>query len=256
MRVLAIGNSFSEDATYYLHNISIAAGQEIYVVNLYIGGCSLERHWLNIESGEKVYQYQVNGVNTERYVSIQEVLESGKWDYIVTQQSSFDSGWENTYEPFLGLIVGYLNKHAPDSKIMLQKTWAYDVNSTHPNFMRYNRSQEEMYKRLDRCYSEMSKKYGLPLIPCAEVIQNLRKKEPFDMGKGGRSLCRDGYHMHYIYGRYALACTWARMLLGKSLEGNSYIPYSEFLPDETADEDLIKMIQATVEETVRLAGKG
>lgn len=256
MRVLAIGNSFSEDATYFLHNISIAAGHEIHVINLYIGGCSLERHWLNIESGEKAYQYQVNGVNTEKYVSIQEVLESGKWDYIITQQSSFDSGWENTYEPFLGLIVDYLKKNAPGAKLLLHKTWAYDINSTHPNFMRYNRSQEEMYRRLDKCYSEMSKKYGLDLIPCADVIQNLRKLELFDMTKGGRSLCRDGFHMDYLYGRYALAYTWARILLGKSLEGNSYIPYSEYLPYEKAEESIIKIIQASIEETVRLGAAG
>jgi hypothetical protein len=250
MRVLAIGNSFSEDATYFLHNISVAAGEEIYVVNLYIGGCSLEQHWLNIESGDKAYQYQVNGVITERYVSIQEILDSAKWDYIVTQQCSHDSGWQNTYEPFLGLIVDHLKKHAPESKLMLQKTWAYDPDSTHRNFMRYNRNQEEMYRRLSKCYSEMSKKYARPLIPCADVIQNLRRLEMFDMEKGGRSLCRDGFHMHFLYGRYALAYTWARILSGRSLLGNPYIPYSEYLPDEKADPGIIKKIQETVEETV------
>jgi hypothetical protein len=254
MKVLAIGNSFSEDATYFLHDISIAAGEEIHVVNLYIGGCSLEQHWLNIESGEQAYQYQVNGVITDRYVSIQEMLEMEKWDYVVTQQNSANSGWKDTYEPFLGLMADYLKKHAPESKLMLHKTWAYDINSTHENFMRYNRSQEEMYKRLDECYSDMSKKYGLAVIPCADVIQDLRKLEIFDMNKGGRSLCRDGYHMHYIYGRYALAYTWARILSGKSLAYIAYIPHSEFLPEETADTNIIKLIQASVEETVRLAG--
>jgi hypothetical protein len=248
MRVLAIGNSFSEDATYYLHNISVAAGEEIFVVNLYIGGCSLEQHWLNIESGDQAYQYQANGVNTEKYVSIQETVQSAKWDYITTQQCSHDSGWENTYEPFLGLIIDYLKKQAPDAKLLLQKTWAYDINSTHRNFMRYNRSQEEMYARLSKCYSDMSEKYGLPLIPCADVIQKLRKLEPFDMEKGGMSLCRDGFHMHYIYGRYALAYTWARVLLGRSLLGNTYIPYSEYLPDEKADPGIIRLVQETIED--------
>ncbi|HHV59067.1 MAG TPA: DUF4886 domain-containing protein [Clostridiaceae bacterium] len=254
MKVLAIGNSFSQDATYFLHDISVAAGEAMHVVNLFIGGCPLERHWQNIESGEQAYEYQENGVVTGKYVSIQEMLESKKWDYIVTQQSSHDSGWENTYEPFLGLITDYLKRQAPESEFMLQKTWAYDINSTHQNFMRYNRSQEEMYERLSKCYADMAEKYGLSLIPCGDVIQNLRKLELFDLRKGGRSLCRDGYHMHFIYGRYALAYTWARVLLGRSLEHISYMPYSDLLPDVAPDPNIIKLIQTTIEETVRMLG--
>lgn len=46
LRILAVGNSFSEDATYYLHQILEIAGVENQVVNLYIGGCSLEREAL------------------------------------------------------------------------------------------------------------------------------------------------------------------------------------------------------------------
>ena len=49
MKVLAIGNSFSEDATRYLHQIGEAAGVKNQIVNLYIGGCPLETHWENIE---------------------------------------------------------------------------------------------------------------------------------------------------------------------------------------------------------------
>lgn len=45
MKILAIGNSFSEDAMYYLKNIADADGVEVKAVNLYIGGCNLERHW-------------------------------------------------------------------------------------------------------------------------------------------------------------------------------------------------------------------
>ena len=44
MKVLAIGNSFSEDATRYLHDIAKADGVALEVANLYIGGCPLDRH--------------------------------------------------------------------------------------------------------------------------------------------------------------------------------------------------------------------
>ena len=47
-KILAIGNSFSEDATSYLEDIATCGGEDCKVVNLYIGGCSLERHYNNI----------------------------------------------------------------------------------------------------------------------------------------------------------------------------------------------------------------
>ena len=50
MRVLAIGNSYSQDATRYLYGIARAGGVDVKVVNLYIGGCSLSRHYRNMLS--------------------------------------------------------------------------------------------------------------------------------------------------------------------------------------------------------------
>ena len=249
-KILAIGNSFSEDATYYLHQTAKAAGIETKVVNLYIGGCSLERHWSNVESGEAAYQYQINGVNTERFVSIQEMLKEDTWDYIITQQASHDSGWEETYEPFLGLLIEYLKNNSPQAQICLQKTWAYETDSNHWGYMRYHRNQEEMFERLSKCYEHMSTKYNLPMIPCADVIQKLRGTEIFLKQVGGRSICRDGFHMHYIYGRYALACSWVGKLFHISLEQNSYIPQTELQPEEQADEYVLSVIRRAVDECV------
>ena len=105
MKILAIGNSFSEDAMYYLKNIADADGVEVKAVNLYIGGCNLERHWKNIRTDAREYQYQLNGHPQDRMVSVKEALDEEEWDYIVTQQASHDSGWQDTYEPFLHQII-------------------------------------------------------------------------------------------------------------------------------------------------------
>ncbi len=223
-RILAIGNSFSRDATAYLHGVCESLGYPTHVVNLYIGGCSLERHWSLAEKPEPAYQYQENGVVTDRYVSLPEALHSGPWDIIVTQQASHDSGWADTYEPFAGLLVGYLKREAPDARIALQQTWAYEPDSTHGAFIRYNRDQQEMYRRSRACYRAVAEKYGLPLIPCGDVIQRLRSLPEFDPARGGISICRDGFHMHFLYGRYALACTWARTLLGAPVRDCAFIP--------------------------------
>ena len=62
IKVLSIGNSFSEDAQRYLYGIARADGVSMKTVNLYIGGCSLERHYRNMLSGNAVYDFQINGI--------------------------------------------------------------------------------------------------------------------------------------------------------------------------------------------------
>ena len=73
-KILVIGNSFGEDATHFLHDLALTRGINTKVVNLYIGGCSLERHWRNIENEAKDYEYQLNGRATGNKVSIQDAL--------------------------------------------------------------------------------------------------------------------------------------------------------------------------------------
>lgn len=248
MKILAIGNSFSDDATYYLHQIAEADGEDAKVVNLYIGGCSLEQHWNNIVSEEEAYLYQLNGCSTEKYVSIPQALEEEAWDYVITQQASHDSGWENTYEPFLGQLLGYIREKVPGAKILLQKTWAYEIDSDHGAFARYHKNQQEMYDRLTFAYEKASKKEQVALIPSADVIQKLRTLPTFDYANGGMSICRDGFHMHYIYGRYALAATWYATLFHKKVSGNSYIPATELAAGETVDVEKLNLIQAAVDE--------
>ena len=243
--VLAIGNSFSRDATAYLHGVCDSMGMDVHVVNLYIGGCPLERHWSNIERNDRAYQYQKNGVVTDRYVSIADVLHLKPWDYIVTQQASHDSGWLDTYEPFAGLLFDYLKKEVPGAKILMQQTWAYEKDSDHGCFMRYNRDQEEMYKRSRECYTKVAKSHGIDLIPCGDVIQNVRKHPEFDPERGGRSICRDGFHMHYLYGRYALTCTWAKTLLKASINDCTYLPKCSYT-EEAVDEKLLSIVREEV----------
>ena len=246
IRILAIGNSFSQDATYYLHQIAASGHVEMKVANLYIGGCSLERHWQNIRTDAADYLYELNGRSQEKYVSVREALEEDAWDIVVTQQASHDSGWAETYEPFLGNMAAYIRKLRPAARIFLHETWAYETDSTHEKFVRYHNDQKEMYERLSAAYKAASVREGLPLIPGGDVIQALRRETPFQYEAGGMSLCRDGFHMSWIYGRYALAAAWYGAITGKALAGNSYVPETS-KTEEKADEKLIIQIRRTVD---------
>ena len=56
IKILILGNSFGQDSVRYLNGISRAGKKEIRVVNLYIGGCSLYRHYRNMLSEEAAYK--------------------------------------------------------------------------------------------------------------------------------------------------------------------------------------------------------
>lgn len=245
-RILAIGNSFSTDATQYLHQIGSAAGIDNEVVNLYIGGCPLERHWRNIEGNRREYQLQINGIKTDRFVSVQDMLDEKQFDVIVTHQASGDSGWENTYEPFLGLMLDYLREKSPNSKLFLNETWAYEAGSPHEHFMRYNRDQQVMLARLRKAYGDAAKRHGLPLIRSGDLIQRLRETEYFSNGQ--RCITRDGFHLNYLYGRYAVALLWAKEIMGVDVPGNDFTPVVDFMPFEKADREIIAVIKRHVQE--------
>ena len=106
-----------------------------------------------------------------------------------------------------------------------------------------------MFRRLSCAYETAAERVGITLIPCGDVIQALRKEIPFQYERGGLSLCRDGFHMSYLYGRYALAAAWYRAITGKKLEGNSYTPQTE-MAEEKAEMDLVKLIRKVVDTIV------
>ena len=57
MKVLAIGNSFSNDAMRYLHGIAKADGVDMKTVNLFIGGCPLLKQYANIHKEPGGYDF-------------------------------------------------------------------------------------------------------------------------------------------------------------------------------------------------------
>ena len=195
MNILCIGNSFSEDATRYLHQISDG---ELYVRNLYIGGCSLERHWNNIVSGASEYEWQKNG-RMLKMTSINEAITKKKWDFVTVQQVSQDSGMIDTYEPYLTNILNFIKENCPNAKIAFHRTWAYDDNSTHVGFVSYGNSRKKMIEEIIKVTGFYAKKHSLEVIPNGEAIEMARDLAEF---QGERNINRDGYHLSLDYGRY------------------------------------------------------
>lgn len=229
MRILSIGNSFSQDAHKWLHKLAKSNGVKFEIANLYIGGCSLDTHWKNAKENNVHYDLEFNGGDSERKISIAEALELKKWDIITVQQVSSLSGMYETYEPYLSSLVSVVREAQPDAKLYFHQTWAYEIDANHGGFANYNNNQTEMYHRIKDTSEKAAKSICAELIPTGTVIQALRETVPeFDYKNGGLSLCRDGFHLSWDYGRFAAAATWLHTITGKKINA-SY--FEDFNPE-------------------------
>lgn len=222
IRVLCIGNSFSWDAVEQeLAPLCEAGDQPIIIGDLYYGGCSLEQHhtFLLQDTGVYHFRYIENGVltDTKKY-SLRQALQLMQWDYISFQQASHDSGIQSTYEPFLSALIDSVRAYQPQAKLCWMQTWSYSQDAKHPQFPRYQKNQQIMDDSIHSALLALLERHPeLHLIPCGKAISFARQT------KLGDTLCRDGYHLNYEYGRYTASCVWYEFLTGKNCKRNKYM---------------------------------
>ena len=218
LKILAIGNSFSDDAMDHVYQVAKDAGVEkITLGKLYIGGCSLATHLANAQGDKSAYDYKVNTTGTwtaKGNKSIKYAVESDDWDFITFQQVSGYSGVADSYDDLVELIsiVEPLN---PSARLAWHMTWAYKVGSGHADFSKYDKDQMTMYNAI---VNAVNKKI-LPIdniefvIPSGTAIQNVRTSFIGDT-------TRDGYHLSYGIGRYIAAMTFVKALTGLSIDNS------------------------------------
>ncbi len=236
MKVLSIGNSFSQDAQRYLNKVS---GGEIYCVNLYIGGCALRNHYDFLVNNEENYDLQVCGEETGKKITISDAVKLQEWDVITLQQASHESFDINNYVPYIEELAKYLRQNCPKAKILVHQTWGYETGSEKIEAVNYD-TFENMSSDVKAAYDDAAKRIEADgIIPCGEVMENLHKM--------GLAPHRDTFHINLGYGRYALALTWFGYITGKDVRGNSFKEFD--IP--TADEEI-----KIAKEAVRMALKG
>jgi len=221
MNILSIGNSFSQDAQRYLHQIAKSDGISLTAVNLYIGGCPLSRHYRNMLSEEKAYELEVNGQRTGFFVSLKEALLNRNWDVITLQQASHESIEYNNYQPYSKELAAYVRRLCPKAKIVVHQTWAYDQNSPRLYDELGYRHHTEMFADVKNAYEHMAEDIQAQfVIPSGELLQEL-------LAAGIETVHRDGYHTSYGLGRYALGLLWYAFLTGNSVADNQFSDFDE-----------------------------
>ena len=235
MKILSIGNSFSQDAHRYLYLLAKNAGIPVRAVNLFIGGCPLSRHYRNMLTGEDAYNLEVNGEYSGFRVSLDRALLTDDWDVVTIQQASHYSTMPETYAPYLPSLAEHIRRCVPRAKLLFHKTWAYEAGSDRLcNMMGYD-TPDAMLAAITNAVETEAAPLVDGIIPSGDAM--------LAAANAGIRIHRDTFHASLGAGRLLLAELWLSLLSGRDL---SAFPAPQL--DGTDD-------PADVEKVIRIAHK-
>ena len=243
LKILCIGNSFSDDTTKYLGYISSELGAKNFSYgNLYIPGCTLKTHYENAMGDLGKYEYRTTkdgDWTTVPESKLSTALKDEDWDYISFQQQSGTSGKPETYV-YLNDLIEYVKGFCPDATLLWNMTWAYQSDSTHSQFEYYGKNQLNMYNAITSTTKELiaTDKRFTYISPVGTAIQNMRTSFV------GDTVTRDGFHLSFNIGRFIAALTFFKTITGKSIDDVKFRP-REF--DEATINPIIESVNNAIE---------
>ena len=226
LKILSVGNSFAEDTSEYAPSIALDLGfKNVHIGTLYIGGCSVNRHYSNAQANANAYEFLENngdGWRRTPNVSIEEAIRSDDWDFISIQHGTGDGSrytLAQSYDNLDALVEYILGIASPTAKIVFNMAWVMEPDGTHPEIRSYNGDQLKMYENLVDVTERVVMSKGIDIIsPAGTAVQNARATEKLGC------LCRDGFHLSYDKGRYIAALTFIGALTNMDISGVTYAP--------------------------------
>ena len=200
VKVLMIGNSFSICVLNHLPLLAEDRGVKLDIGSLYIGGCTLERHWANVTNTAadfRPYAYDLydrgKRIVFQSHRNVCEVLAGTKWDIVTIQQGSHESWRKESYHPYGDNLIAKIRELAPQAKIVVQETWSY--TPWDKRLAKWGIDQNGMYAKLHAAYGDFAKQYGLQVIPFGTAVQAWRRQLPVKYGENslGGDVVGGGY---------------------------------------------------------------
>lgn len=209
LKVLAIGNSFTDDPTAYLDDIVISSGIDRSKLCLYvgvIGGSSLQTWAEKYNSNETVDIVRRVGLASVSTTSgtLKQIF-SQDWDIVVLNQLSNLAINYGSLNPHLKNIRSFIRQDCTNQKVCIawQSVWSY--------YKDYTDNPKGIIGWSDLCSvtKEQINKDGVDIIiPTGTAIQNARGSSL----NTAHDITRDGHHLAFGIGRYIAACTWFQVL--------------------------------------------
>ncbi|MFH1496686.1 MAG: DUF4886 domain-containing protein [Verrucomicrobiota bacterium] len=181
LKLLAIGNSFSNDATRQLPQVAKAGGKDLLLGRASIGGCSLERHARHLAEaragdakGRAYHGFDDPKTGNKRSVTLIEALQSAEWDIVTLQQVSHQSYKRESFQPHLDQLIAAIREHAPSAEILIHQTWAY--REDHPFFKRDDGfTPLKMYEGLTANYRAIAQEKDFRILPVGDALHLARQ---------------------------------------------------------------------------------
>ena len=226
MKVLSIGNSFSQDAHRYIKDLANEKEIDLNVYNLYIGGCSLERHYENFINDKKEYIFEPNGKGFDRFkngelevVTLKTALEKDCYDVVTIQQVSHFSFDYPSYFPYVNHLIDFIKKYQPTAKIYLHVTWPYEDGCERLGKIGY-KSASAMFRDIEACNYKVFNDIKVDgIIPSGKAI--------FKGIENGFKMHRDTLHISLGLGRFMAALVWIKALTKTTITSVDFNAFDE-----------------------------
>ncbi len=226
LKILCIGNSFSCDTIEHVADIALHSGvQNVKLGNLYIGGCSITKHYNNAVNNNASYEYFVNtgsGWSSTYNNTMLSAIESEDWDWISIQHGTADGSRYAEAASYANLpnLIAYIKQHASaNTKIAFNMTWVGEKGSHEELIYSFNNETIPYYNAIAALTRDhIVPTQGIDVVsPTGTAIQNARTA---DLGL----LTRDGYHLSLTTGRYIAGLTFFKALTGADISGITWAP--------------------------------
>jgi hypothetical protein len=259
IRLLAIGNSFAQNAAEYLPQLVASQGNTLDIQQASIGGCSLEKHWnlaqkfeSDPENRDSKPYYLYFSKGKYKKSSLKQMLQTQSWDVVTIQQHSWTSIDLKTYRPYAQLLSDYVRTNCPTAKVWVHETWAYRPDNR--LLLKQGMTPTQMYEKLHAAYATIAKEIAADgILPVGtafhrasldprwsfETEANVAPEkfkypdlpsESHALSTGWHwntrekppKLVFDGKHATTA-GKYLAALVWYEKLFGK-IQGNAFVP--------------------------------
>jgi len=180
LKVLAIGNSFSNNATEFLPALAEAGGRKLLMGKASIASCPLERHARHLREAEagdpagRAYGTTDPLTGVKRLMTLPELLSAQPWDVVTIQQWSRLSFKPETFQPYADELIAGIRRHAPTAEIVVHETWAY--REDHAFFQQGDGfTPAKMYAGLSAAYRGFAASKGFRILPVGDAFELARR---------------------------------------------------------------------------------
>ena len=110
LRILTIGNSFTDSLTACFPQVTASAGCGLRLDRANFGGCELRRHWSYIEAEESLEDCRIYQGGSRK---LRQILAAEPWDVVTIQQAIHESWRPETFQTYADRIAAYVRRHEP-----------------------------------------------------------------------------------------------------------------------------------------------